>query len=798
MADKGAPELIQCAGHRGYVCEKIIPKKAWNTKRCDECAHKKRIEDTRDSIARKEHRPAAGTEISKKAAYQIMDDLEIKTSPVQDAIWERANVIAGLLKLPVSEAFFFHGPHILAEMERLKEDEPLKAVLETLEAVGLASIKDVPVEPVVGELINKRELYALWAFFEGWRIQSPLPEHFDAYAKLRHDCKTDVLALGNVLGKDFHQTPHGDWANLLPSFNPDSLKPGYSEEDLKAWLAVQVSKDNASIRDYLLMCARNHYKSTFSIVWALTAVLCCPDIRILLCSITKDMSKKFMSLFQSYWKWSPDPALEKFQRLFPEYMIKPGEGKEAVFISPMSHMTRVDKTAQITSLETGDTGSRFDLMMGDDVIDENGSKNAEQREKAMASYDEKWRFREAKVGFIVTIGTPKHPEDLYAELVKRAMQGEEIAVHISPAWVVKTPFRELMALPKNHPRRLDIHDLMAEMVDVLFPSRWPFEALMKELGTTPRKERTFRSEYLIEWVSGEADEVLSFNETKLRQGVIQRASVPEGETILVIDTARSQSKYADNSAITAMRLARFAGRWVIIILDQDADKWDADGKASAIARFFCMYNPNKVYIEKPADWDWLASRIFLRFQQQGLGNPRLETIPVDNSKNAKFNRVKSCADIIPDQMKFVNGPYIEELFAEAARLDGKGTKMTSRNDRWDSVSLGVKVWKKLLELFSPEEGEGTPEGGSPYDPTSGPRGAVAELIFGNNSSVERQVERVNFEGRKMFQDYHATGEMQRPGAGVEAEPAAPVSPFGPVLRGAVDKLGLSSFFRKKV
>jgi hypothetical protein len=793
-AGAGELHIIECVGYEGHPCGKKVETTARNRIRCDECALKEKRRQSRESIRRKTHQAADATEIGKKAAYQIMDDLEIKNPAVRDALWEQAAVLSPILDLPIGESYFFHGPHIRAEIERLREDDPEKATIETVQANGLLSIKDVPVEPVVGELINLRELYAVWAFFEGWRLQEPSPEQFEEYKKLRHDCKTDVLALGNVLGKDFHPTPHGDWANFLPCFNPDSLKAGYSEEDLKAWLAVQISKDNVSIRDFLLMCARNHYKSTFSIVWALTAVLCCPDIRILLCSITKDMSKKFMSLFQSYWKWSPDPALEKFQRTFPEYMIKPGDGKETVFISPMSHMTRVDKTAQITSLETGDTGSRFDLMLGDDVIDENGSKNPEQREKAMASYDEKWRFREAKVGFTITIGTPKHPEDLYAELVKRAMQGEEIAVHISPAWIVKSPHRELMALPKNHPRRLDIHDLTAEMVDVLFPSRWPFEALMKELGTTPRKERTFRSEYLIEWVSGEADEVLSFKEENLRQGIIQRAAVPEGETILVLDTARSQSKYADNSAITAMRLVRFAGRWVIVILDQDADKWDADGKASAIARFFCQYNPNRVYIEKPADWDWLASRIFLRFGQQSLGNPRLEAIPVDNSKNAKFNRVKSCADLIPSQMKFVNGPFIEDLFAEASRLDGKGTKMTSRNDRWDSISLGVKVWKIFLEQLplSTEEEKIQQDAQA----TGGFRQAVHELIFGNSSSVERQTDRVNWEGRKMYQDYHSTGEIHDPNLVVEQEPAGPVDPRGAVLQAAIQKLfGAGSPYR---
>jgi len=801
--------LIQCAGYDDedghHVCATMIEKKSWNTKRCQgpgSCSEKNYLFQTKESKKRADQREAEKSadtsSISKKEAYRVMEDLGIKTPAVQDILWDRANEIVSLFKLekPII-AFFAHGPHLLMEMRhRLVVDAKL-ATVEAIKKSGIRSIEDFSHKHVVpkGELITLIELYALWAFFTGFyqvyeKNTAPTMQSFKDCLRLRHDCKTDVLALGAVLGKDFHPTPHGDWADFLPYFNPDSLKPGYSEEDLKVWFREQYSKDNGSIRDYLLMCARNHYKSTFSIVWMLTAVLCCPDVRILLCSITKDMALGFMNLFQSYWKWSADPALEQFQRLFPEYMIKPSDGKEKVFISPMSHITRPQKTAQITSLETGDTGSRFDLLVGDDIIDENGSKQPEQREKAMASYDEKWRFREAGVGFTITIGTPKHPEDLYAELVKRAQLGELIATHISAAWIVKSPWRELMALPKNSSNRLDIHDLTADMVDLLFPSRWPFDELMKELGTTPRKERTFRSEYLIEWVSVEADEVLNFSEQRLRDSVIMISALPEmsTDTIITVDTARSQSRYADNSAITALRLVRMGGRWVLIVLHQEAGKWNAEDKAGAIARFFCAYNPRMILIETPADLDFLKQKIDLQFLKQNLGYPPVYWLPVDNSKDAKFIRVKACADLLPDQLKFVSGPYIEDLFSEAAKLDGKGTKMTSRNDRWDSISLGVRFWKDfLIQIPKTEE---QVEAERQAEETAPGRSHWYDRLFRRNSIFDSdQPDKSNWEGRSMHQEYSQTGQITRPSVDqAEPEPVGPANPRGATIQEAARRI----------
>jgi len=801
--------IIKCAGYDEedghHDCATMIEKKAWNTERCSDCAVKNKRFESRESGKRRHQRKAEQSVdtsgLSKKKAYRAMEDLGIKTEVIQGILWNQANVIASLFKLDEPTiAFFEHGPHLLMEMRHRLETDAKTATVQAIKLNGIRSIEDFSRNHVVprGELITLVELYALWAFFTGFyqvyeKNIVPTMQSFKGFLRLRHDCKTDVLALGTVLGKNFQPTPHGDWANFLPHFDPDSLQPGYTEKDVESWLAQQSSKDNGLIRDYLLMCARNHYKTTFSIAWSLTAVLCCPDIRILLCSVTKDMSKKFMTLFQSYWKWSPDPALEKFQHLFPEYMIKPGDGQAAIFISPMSHMTRVDKTAQITSLETGDTGSRFDLMLGDDAIDEDGSRNPDQREKAMASYDEKCRFREAGVGFVITIGTPKHPDDLYAELVKRAQLGDKIAVHISPAWTVKSPWRELMALPKNSPHRLDIHDLKEEMVDVLFPGRSKAEStfswLMSELGSTPRKERTFRSEYLIEWISSDVDEVLNFNENRLREAVIPLSALPEmsTDTILCVDTARSQSRYADNSAITALRLVRMSGCWVLIVLHQEAGKWNAEDKAGVIARFFCAYNPRIILIEAPADLDFLKQKIELQFLKQNLGYPPVYWLPVDNTKDAKFNRVKACADLLPDQLRFVIGPYIEDLFSEAAKLDGKGTKMTSRNDRWDSISLGVRFWKDFLIQVSKTEEQIEAE--RQAEETAPGRSHWYDRLFRRNSLFDSdQPDKSNWEGRSMHQEYSQTGQIVRPGPEAEPEPVGPANPRGAVMQEAVRKI----------
>jgi hypothetical protein len=171
-------------------------------------------------------------------------------------------------------------------------------------------------EEVEGELTSRGDLFALWDYSISWREQIT----FEEFLHVRHICKTDAFELGLILGKDFHEKPHGAWRDFFPKFQP-TLKSGYSQEEMKQWLDKQ-----SVFKDRLLMASRNAYKSSWNVVWLLTAVLCCPDIRLLLVSETSKLSKGFIRGFRNYWEVANKREPTRFQQLFPEHMIPAGDG----------------------------------------------------------------------------------------------------------------------------------------------------------------------------------------------------------------------------------------------------------------------------------------------------------------------------------------------------------------------------------------------------------------------------------------------------------------------------------------
>lgn len=629
-----------------------------------------RLERAKESQKRRGH---PERHLSKKDGVQVFEEANVRPLFLQERLYDLALSAAFAQKREPNATYF---------------DELL-----------IADDVEVP-----GELISLRVLYALWKtsplkYERGWTFKKFLYE--------RRQCKRDAVYLGRKLGKNFQVEPHGDWSSFLPSFNPMSLKPNYTQEDMRKWLRMQLSRTQGFMHDYLLMCARNHYKSTYIRIWAMTGILCCPDVRFLMCSKTQPIIKDWFDEFRPYWELGSGPQNEEFHFLFPDYWVKPEESKSYVFKSPMAHLNLAQKTAQLTSVDSGSTGSRFDILIADDVVDQDNTDQETQRKKVIRRYDAIWKLREVG-GITITIGTPQHPEDLYAELKKRIEQGQPIAMHLSPAWNIINPeIERRMELPKGHPEFFDLHNIKFEDVVLMFPLR-NFRAedtflwLMGELGKTPDQERDFRCQYLIQWVADGKEDTLNFDETKLRAAIILRPALPEGDTVLCLDTAYSASKTADNSALSAIRLARNTdGVFSIFVIDQDAGKWNVEKRAERVADFWQRYDPRIVWAEKSVDYDQVDRWLGLQAQRRGIGRIPIFWLPVDNAKAAKFKRVKACEALLPDRLKFVSGNYTEPLIEEALRLDGKTSTMTSRNDRWDTIALAARIWKIELAQYQP-------------------------------------------------------------------------------------------------
>jgi hypothetical protein len=603
---------------------------------------------------------ASLVEVKRAEGLEILSEIGLKNTHVIETIWSLLQVGARLSKLVVNDFLVRHG---------------LRAALIKQEPV--------PIEdgPVAGELSSRVELCRLWD-------ASMSALSFDEWLKERHECKTDCVKLGRLLGHDFFDQPHGVWRDFLPSFNPDTLPSGYSQEQMKVWLASQSSKTEGLKRDFLQLCSRNSYKSTFIRVWSLTAVLCCPDIRLLLCSETTKLVKSFVRSFRAYWERGSGAQNERFHQLFPDYLIEAGDGSVLSFQSPMAHLNLPQETAEVTSLESSSTGSRFDLGIFDDVISNMNTGNEEMREGGIAKFDALQKLKEVG-GISITIGTAWHPQDLYAELLKRAEGGSELAVHLAPAWTVKP-----------EAQKKDIHDLVESDIEtLLFPSRLTFAFLKKELGRTPAQEKLFRSQNLIEFVSDEEQEVLNFDEDLLRKSIIPVSEIPPGRDILTLDIATSTSKWADLSCITAARLAKNRqGFWTVYILDQDSGRLKSADLAMALARMTKTYNPQTILAERPFSADLLEAEFRRAAQRLEVPLPIFWVTPESGRTHsmAKFYRVKRMEALLPDRLRLAARPYVDDLIGELLRISGTQLKSGRKDDRADSAAMAVRYWSSYL------------------------------------------------------------------------------------------------------
>lgn len=563
-----------------------------------------------------------------------------------------------------------------------------------LEHSGCRTVENAVIE---GELVTEKELHALmyYSHFKQMGGNSrifPSQETFrpilEQAKRERWLCKTDALFLGSCIGKNFRDPVYQAWTDFLPKFNPSGLRPDYDETDMARWLVQQKPKTRPDKIFRLLMASRRGRKSNFVLVWALSGTLCCPDLRFMHCSATRPLSEDFIgNVYRPYWTWGTY-GCERFHQLFPEFCVDSGEGLQMEFVSPMAHLPLAQKSIQAISMESSSAGQRFDIGLFDDPISEKTVGNEDIRNKGVSTFDALMKLRTTG-GFAIVIGTPWHVQDLYAELRER----RDWAVRIDPVFTIK---------PEAQSKTL--HQLTEADVNLNFPEALPWPEVQIELGSTLRQERFFRSQNLIEWLAEESSELkLNFEMSILTKALMPIAIIPrEGETIISVDTAHTVSNRADLSALSVLRLFKNEqGAKSVIVLEQRGDRFHRAELAYELALLFKKWNPRVAIIEKPPYQEELELQIRLQSARYGIAMPIIWA-EVDNTKNAKIQRIKSLEGLLPDRLRFAMGNWNDALFNQLENLSGV-SRSTQKDDLADSIGLGVRYFRFPLFTDGPKE-----------------------------------------------------------------------------------------------
>ena len=605
-------------------------------------------------------------EITKKEARAILaEERGLENQHVIETCVELAEIAAHHYKLPFTSYLFTRGLRLA--LKSREENETFD-----------------PPEPfgeVPGELSSVKELYALWDF-GNWRST----ESFEDWIQVRDHAKRDAFFLGrDILGKDFHEV-HKDWTDYFPTFSP-TLKGDYTQEQMKAWLAEQ-----HGVRDYLLLASRNMYKSSWSLVWAITPILCCPDIRLLLVSETQPLSKGFTKSLRGYFEVRNKNNPTRFQQLFPEYCIDPDDGSSLQFECPMAHLGLIQPTVAATSMDSAAAGQRCDIALFDDPISNLTVGNEVQRQ---ASVDKIALLKKLiEVGGLSTcLGTPWHIEDAYAVMLKENADDPEHPLHfaIDPCFTIK---------PEAKSKTL----MMLEPEDVIlrFPERLTWKWCRAEMKASAKnKFRFFRMQNLVEFVpETEEDEKLEFEQATLNAAVKPLSQIPEGEaTVLSVDTAWSLSNKADMSSIAAVRLFNnMALEKCLAVLEVRAERLRTQELAELLAEMTYKHNPMVILVEDGPTFETLRTAAAMAGVKYNIQVP-LRSVTASNNRNAKFQRIKNLSALLDQgRLVFAQGEYCTALFAEAEKLDGAVNIKSKKNDRWDSIAQAAEVYKVAAQM----------------------------------------------------------------------------------------------------
>lgn len=544
-------------------------------------------------------------------------------------------------------------------------------------------------ELVEGEVIYRMDFEAL--------RQISCPDVTESeFRDARYKSKSDHFFLANVAlerPNTFCEQPHRAWVDEIFFKKTPSLKPNYSQADIKAWFNQQVEAAGGKYRSFLA-ASRQSQKSTAQIVEAIQFLLCDPDCRVMQISAVKDLTRKFTKFFRFYWTIDDIHNRTLFAKWFPEMMIYSDEKSDSnTFICPMAHLG-LGPNMVATSADSSQTGARFCVGIFDDIADDQNEFNEEGRIKLVEKYDSINKLR-AEYGVTITIGTPQNADqsidtgDLYAVILARSMKNDHqyLRWRIDPAWTLKPEFDGVSP-----------YEVTEERIEkLLFPQKLSFSFLMEELATS--SEKSFRRQYLLEWTDAEVEEErLQFERPVLTSCTVQASVAPtEGPVYASADIGFNLDMRRDPTAITIFRVAK-EKLWV---LEQIHMRAKDSIKAETIVELTEKYKIRQWVIEQYLHYERLAEDIQILSAKKGI-TVRIFWDPVKPTKDRKFRALKSLeTPIARGQIKFVFGlsgtsqAWIETLFEQMEKLDGttKSRKSSSiHDDLTESLSLGCKFY----------------------------------------------------------------------------------------------------------
>jgi hypothetical protein len=654
------PEAAPKTRGRGIDLSSLTAEQLKNHKRAiDLRSHKKR----RSAAKAASYSYDAKIEPRKVDALELLEARGIQNDHIRAVVYKMLLIAATRNDVPPNRFLFANGVAHTVKSYETKTAQPLSL--------------DNPDGYPEGELSTRAELYAIFDAFWRGEAEGEEPITFEQWLSDRKKFKNSAFELSKILGKEDFGVKHQEWTDFAPRWNPIGLPPNYTQKQALGWLDAQSDK-----KRFLLVASRNSMKSTWARILALTLTITFPDARILMVSETNKLSRKAMKEFRGYLELAPNnPTL--FQQYFPEFTISADEGQSLIYDNPMAHLNLPQNSVESSSMESANTGSRFDFCIADDPISrDNGTGNEDQRAAAVSKFGSIMKLREPS-GYAINIQTPWEVDDLGDVMIKRNEEDSEkpLAVRIDPVFEIRPESRGKALL------ELKEEDVILNFLPKL---NWRF---VRDEMRSPEGIKFFRAQYMCEWVPDQEDLFkCQFSHEELWSRV-RPASYFSGtataQTVMSLDRAFSTSRYADFSCIVVGKIQPVDGQNALVVVDSKMERWKESELVRNVVDLIEKHKPSVFVSEQDRGWEVLAQAIKQLCVLRGIPVPFFRWKAISPTERAKAKRIKSLELPLSDgRLWFTTSHWTEAALLQLEKFDGVSRSNSHRKDDFcDALGL---------------------------------------------------------------------------------------------------------------
>lgn len=448
-------------------------------------------------------------------------------------------------------------------------------------------------------------------------------------AEDRARCKADRMFLAHALGYDFFQPEtHAELFAQYPEFFPVDEIP---------WVEQVKASQNV-----LVLWPRGHLKTTAVVVLCVQAILCNPDIRILLMQGSLKVTKTLLKQIAAHF--TGDAFGSRLKELFPEFC---GTKKQLQlsfesFTTPARQRKQLAQaTVTVASPKSVKTGQHYDLGIFDDLVNDQNYKSDAQLKKVEEDFNMAQPLIDPGCPKFVS-GTRYAFDDLYEQIMKR--NTGEWVVSLKTCWLedgVSVRF------PQGKTADGRIFGFTREML----------------LGIMAKTPSIYASQYLNQ-PALESQQVIT--EAQLNAAMVVEPALPFlSRPCLFVDLA-TLGDDPDDSVIIA---GAIDAKGTMHVVDGRGGVWDSHQLACNVIDMANRHRPAKIFIEKTASANYFVDFLHVVCKELGVVLP-VDFIKVDNQANAKNIRVQSmAAHAKSGRLKFVFGlPIWEKLVAQTLKF----------------------------------------------------------------------------------------------------------------------------------